>query len=123
MNPDQFWTSQDGQILKIKNKDKQTLALALAFWPRNPTEFEFLKSNLADLKFTERSSLARIGIEMLRKGRPKLDGNRVVMEVEASIYDQSFPNTPYWRKLLRLGTPVGRLFFAPAEAKLSSTEI
>jgi|UniRef100_UPI0040496C45 predicted Rossmann-fold nucleotide-binding protein len=123
MNPDQFWTSQDGQILKIKNKDKQTLALALAFWPRNPTEFEFLKSNLADLKFTERSSLARIGIEMLRKGRPKLDGNRVVMEVEASIYDQSFPNTPYWKKLLRLGTPVGRLFFAPAEAKLSSTEI
>jgi predicted Rossmann-fold nucleotide-binding protein len=123
MNPDQFWTSQDGQILKIKNKDKQTLSLALAFWPRHPAEFEFLKSNLTDLRFTERSSLARIGIEMLLKGRPKLDGNRVILEVEAYIYDQSFPNTPYWKKLLRLGTPVGRLFYAPASAKLSSTEI
>src|SRR3954470_15010096 len=65
MNPDQFWTSQDGQILTVKNKDERAVALTLAFWPRNPTEFDFLKAHLAALKFTERSSLARIGIEML----------------------------------------------------------
>jgi len=123
MQTDQFWTSQDGQILKLKSKDPQTMTLTLAFWPRQPTEFEFLKANLPVLRFTERSSLARIGIEMRVMGAPELDGNRVVLEVEAYIYDQSFPNTAYWKKLLRQGTPIGRLFHAPAAAKLSSTEI
>src|SRR5664279_536776 len=68
MNADQFWTSLDGQILTVKNKDERTVALTLAFWPRNPAELDFLKSRLAELHFTERSSLARIGIEMLTHG-------------------------------------------------------
>ena len=40
MTPDQFWTSQDGQILTVKNKDERSATLTLAFWPRNPAEFE-----------------------------------------------------------------------------------
>ncbi len=123
MNPEQFWTSQDGQVLAIKPKDERTVTLTLAFWPRHPAEFDFLKSHLATLRFTERSSLARIGIEMLLQGAPTVDSNRLVLEAEAFIYDQSFPNAPYWKKLLRPGTPVGRLFYAPTSAKLSSTEI
>jgi hypothetical protein len=123
MHPDQFWTSQDGQILNLKSKDENTVALTLAFWPRHPAEFEFLKANLATLRFTERSSLARIGIEMIFHHAPAVEGNRLVLEAEAFIYDQSFPNAPYWKKLLRPGTPVGRLFHAPVSAKLSSTEI
>lgn len=123
MNPDQFWTSQDGQILTVKNKDERTVALTLAFWPRNPPEFEFLKSLHADLKFSERSSLARIGIEMLTHGAPRLEGNRLELDADAFIFDPSFPNAPYWKKLLRSGSPVGRLFHAPAAAKLSTGEI
>src|SRR5882724_9318012 len=123
MNPDQFWTSQDGQILQIKNKDEQAVSVTLAFWPRHPAEFEFIKANLADLKFSERSSLARIGIEMLIHGAPAIDGNRVVLSADAFIYDPSFPNAPYWKKLLRTGSPVGRLFRAPPAAKLTTAEI
>ena len=123
MNPDQFWTSQDGQILAVKNKDDRTVALTLAFWPRQPAEFEFLKANLAALRFTERSSLARIGIEMLVNSAPHVEGNRVELAADAFIYDPSFPNAPYWKKLLRIGAPVGRLFYAPAAAKLSTGEI
>ncbi len=123
MNSEQFWTSQDGQILTVKNKDDRSVSLTLAFWPRHPAEFEFLKQHLADLKFSERSSLARIGIEMIIHGQPRLEGNRVELEAEAFIYDPSFPNAPYWKKLLRSGAPVGRLFFAPAAAKLSTGEI
>ncbi|MFZ9682262.1 MAG: LOG family protein [Cephaloticoccus sp.] len=122
MTPDTFWTSQDGQILSLKIK-KDVVALTLAFWPRHPQEFEFLKAHLAGLRFTERSSLARIGIEMRLRGEPELDGNRVTLRAEAFLYDGSFPNAAYWQKLLRPGTPVGRLFYAPAAAKLSSTEI
>jgi len=123
MNPDQFWTSQDGQILHLKASGDNRLNLVLAFWPRNPNEFAFLKAHLSELRFSERSSLARIGIEMLLKGTPQLDGNRLTLEAEAFLYDTSFPNALYWPKLLRLGTPIGRLFYAPPAAKLSSTEI
>ncbi|MET0262426.1 MAG: LOG family protein [Rariglobus sp.] len=123
MHPDQFWTSQDGQILTIKNKDERTVSLTLAFWPRNPAELEFLKDRIAQLNFTERSTLARIGIEMLTTGRPELEGGRVVVAADAFIFDDSFPNAGYWKKLLRPGTPVGRLFYAPDAAKLSTGEI
>jgi predicted Rossmann-fold nucleotide-binding protein len=123
MNPDQFWTSQDGQILTVKNRDDRTVALTLAFWPRHPAEFEFLKANVAALRFTERSSLARIGIEMLVHAKPHLEGNRLELSADAFIYDSTFPNASYWKKLLRVGAPVGRLFFAPPAAKLSTAEI
>ncbi|MEO6875933.1 MAG: LOG family protein [Opitutaceae bacterium] len=123
MNPDQFWTSLDGQILTVKNKDERTVALTLAFWPRNPAELDFLKPILTELHFTERSSLARIGIEMLTGGGVHLEGNRLVLSADAFIYDTSFPNASFWKKLLRPGTPAGRLFFAPTASKLSTDEI
>lgn len=123
MNGDQFWTSQDGQILTVKNKDERTVTLTLAFWPRHPTELEFLKACVGVLQFSERSSLARIGVEMAIQGSPRVEGNRVEMEVDAFIFDASFPNAAYWKKLMRVGAPVGRLFFAPAAAKLSTAEI
>ncbi|MCF3652148.1 LOG family protein [Synoicihabitans lomoniglobus] len=124
MTPDEFWTSQDGQILSVRPQgDNEPVALTLAFWPRHPSELEFMTAHLADLKFTERSTLARIGIDMLTQGEPSLDGNRIVIEAEAFLYDPSFPHADYWRKLLRLGSPVGRLFRAPATAKLTTEEI
>jgi predicted Rossmann-fold nucleotide-binding protein len=123
MNPEQFWTSQDGQILTVKNKDDRTVTLTLAFWPRHPAEFDFLKANLAALQFSERSSLARIGIEMATQGEPRVEGNRLELTADAFIYDASFPNAPYWKKLMRVGSPIGRMFYAPASAKLSTGEI
>lgn len=123
MHPDNFWTSQDGQILTIKNKDARTVSLTLAFWPRTPAELDFLKDRLAQLNFTERSTLARIGIEMTTKGPAMLEGGRIVMVAEAFLFDDSFPNAPYWKKLLRLGIPVGRLYYAPESAKLTTAEI
>ena len=123
MNPDQFWTSLDGQILTVRNHDERTVELTLAFWPRNAAEFEFLKLHLSELQFSERSSLARIGIEMQLQGPPFVDGHRLAMRAEAFIFDSSFPNAAYWKKLLRPGAPVGRLFHAPAGAKLSTQEI
>jgi predicted Rossmann-fold nucleotide-binding protein len=122
MNENQFWHSTDGQILTVKNKGDKA-ALTLAFWPRNAAEMEFLKARLPEIHFTERSSLARIGIEMHLNGAPTVDGNRILLSADAFIYDANFPNAPYWKKLLRPGTPIGRLFYAPAAAKLSTAEI
>src|SRR5580698_861394 len=97
MSPEQFWTSQDGQILTVKNKDERTVTLTLAFWPRNPAEFDFLQAHLSELRFSERSSLARIGIEMLLQSPLAIDGHRLTLGVDAFIYDTSFPNSPYWK--------------------------
>jgi predicted Rossmann-fold nucleotide-binding protein len=123
MHADQFWTSQDGQILSVKNKDERTVTLTLAFWPRHPAEFDFLKASLGALKFSERSSMARIGIEMQVHGQPHVEGNRLELEADAFLYDHSFPNAAYWKKLMRVGAPIGRLFNAPTAAKLSTAEI
>ena len=123
MPPDSFWTSQDGQILTVKNRDERSVALTLGFWPRHPEELAWLAPRLAGLKFTERSSLARIGIEMVVHGPPVLDGARLVLTAEAFLFDASFPNASYWKKLLRPGVPVGRLFDAPPTAKLATDEI
>jgi predicted Rossmann-fold nucleotide-binding protein len=123
MSTEQFWTSQDGQILTVKNKDEQNVTLTLAFWPRNPAEFDFMKARRGELKFTERSSLARIGIEMQALGGLEVDGNRLVLVVDAFAFDMSFPNSGYWKKLMRSGVPVGRLFHAPVSEKLTSDEI
>ena len=123
MDQHEFWTSQDGQLLTVRQKDERFVSLTLAFWPRNPAELEFLKANIADLKFSERSSLARIGIEMILQGPVTLDGHRLILEADAFIYDTNFPNSSYWKKLLRPGSPVGRLFYAPPAAKLSTGEI
>lgn len=123
MHPDHFWTSQDGQIISIKNKDARSVSLVMAFSPRHPAELDCLKDRLAQLNFTERSTLARIGIEMNVRGPAVLDNGRVLLTADAFLYDDSFPNAPYWKKLLRVGTPVGRLFYAPEKAKLSTAGI
>lgn len=123
MDPEYFWFSTDGQILAVKRKDAATLSLVLAFWPRHPAELDFIRARLADIQFTERSTLARIGIEMISAGAPTVDHNRLLFETDAFLFDPSFPNATYWKKLLRPGTPVGRLFYAPESVKLSTNEI
>jgi len=60
MQPEHFWCSNDGQILTIKAKDSTTLSLSLAFWPRHPTELEFILAHQEEIHFSERSTLARI---------------------------------------------------------------
>ena len=122
MTSDHFWHSQDGQIHALRKKN-DLLSLTLAFRPRSAAELAFMQEHLASLHFTERSSLARIGIEMAVTSAPIFENNKVLIEAEAFVFDKGFPNATYFQKLLRPGTPVGRLFYAPETAKLSSDEI
>jgi len=50
--------------------------------------------------------MARIGVEMLSHSSPRLEGNRVELTADAFIFDASFTNAPYWKKLMRVGAPV-----------------
>ncbi len=123
MHPAQFWTSPDGQILTVRNKDERAVRLTLAFWPRHPAELEALRPLLPRLRFSLRSSLARIGLEVTLTGPLRIEGGRLELDAEAFLYDPSFPHAAYWKKLLRVGAPAGRLYHAPAEAKLTTAEI
>jgi predicted Rossmann-fold nucleotide-binding protein len=123
MNPHAFWTSTDGHILALRRKDPRTLVLTLAFHAHTPAEWDFMRLHAPALRFTERSTLARIGIEMITHGTPRVDGKRLLLEADAFLFDDSFPNASFWSQLLRPGVPVGRLFHAPAQARLTSTQI
>ena len=123
MHPEHFWTSPDGQILTVKNKDERSVRLTLAFWPRHPAELEALRPLLPRLRFSLRSSLARIGLEVTLTGPLRIEGGRLELDAEAFLYDPSFPHAAYWKKLLRVGAPAGRLYHAPVEAKLTTAEI
>lgn len=123
MHPEHFWTSPDGQILTVRNKDERSVRLTLAFWPRHPAELEALRPLLPRLRFSLRSSLARIGLEVILTGPLRVEGGRLELDAEAFLYDPSFPHAAYWKKLLRVGAPAGRLYHAPAEAKLTTAQI
>jgi hypothetical protein len=60
---------------------------------------------------------------MITSGEPRLERNRLILDTDAFLFDASFPDAPVWKKLLRPGTPVGRLFYAPESAKLTTNEI
>lgn len=99
------------------------MRVTLAFWPRHPAELEALRPLLPRLRFSLRSSLARIGLEVTLTGPLRVEGGRLELDAEAFLYDPSFPHAAFWKKLLRVGAPAGRLYHAPAEAKLTTAEI
>ncbi|MFP4541529.1 MAG: LOG family protein [Opitutales bacterium] len=123
MDTSEFWTSQDGKLLSVEPLDERRLRLTIGFRPRHPGEQAFLAEHAGSLAFTERSTLARIGIEMIAQGAPGFDGQHAVLEAEAFLFDESFPHAGYWRELMRVGTPVGRLYHAPESVRLSTAEI
>jgi predicted Rossmann-fold nucleotide-binding protein len=123
MKPNTFWISQDGVIVSVRDKSDRGVLLTVAFKLSSPEEIEFARANLAHLQFSERSTLARIGIEVFSPKPPSLNGDTLFLHSEAFVYDASYPSAGCFKKLLRRGTPVGRLFYAPEKNKLTSSEI
>jgi predicted Rossmann-fold nucleotide-binding protein len=123
MNSESFWISQDGVILAQRDKSGDVLELTISFETRNREELEFLRPRLNQLNFSERSRLARTGIELFTVGKIRIKKDKLIATAEAFVIDKSFPSHRCFRKLLKSGIAVGRLFFAPETAKLKSTEI
>lgn len=124
MNRETFWISEDGIITTAKENPKsQLLELTITFQLREPKEIEFVADRLEAIHFTERSSLARIGLEIMATHKPRLNRDRLILQCEAFLYDSTFPCASYYRELLKPGAAAGRLFYAPESQKLSSHEI
>jgi predicted Rossmann-fold nucleotide-binding protein len=123
ISPDAFWTSPDGRILAVRRKDERTLTLSIGFGPRQPAEWDFMQTHAEELRFTLRSTIARIGLEMMPHGAPHIGDKRLELEADVFLYDPSFALAGYWQTLFRPGVPVGRLFRAPAAAQLTASEV
>lgn len=118
-----FWISADGTLLEAREVDEHKLALTLAFRMRSPGERAFVEARLPDIQFSERSTLARIGIEVIATGQARLEGDRILMDAEAFMLGPNFPCATYFKTILKPGIPVGRLFHAPVENRLTTDEI
>ncbi|MGH8020071.1 MAG: LOG family protein, partial [Opitutaceae bacterium] len=123
MKPNTFWISPDGVIVSTRAKSGSRLHITIAFKPGSAADLEFAREHCAQLQFSERSTLARIGIELVCPRPPRLEGDRLVLQGEAFVYDQTFPSACCLDKLLSRGVSAGRLFYAPEQNKLTATEV
>ncbi|EDY80999.1 hypothetical protein VDG1235_616 [Verrucomicrobiia bacterium DG1235] len=124
MNDESFWISDDGLISSIKNHSSSTtIDLTVTFKLRTPQEIAFVSERLDKIQFTERSSLARIGIEIYSPRPARINRDRLILDCEAFVYDTNFPCAPFADKLLQTGIAVGRVFYAPESQKLTADEI
>lgn len=120
---DEFWISIDGTILSQRKTDPATVELTVQFPLRNEREQTELRDLLPKLQFSERSRLARIGIELFLTGGIHIEKNTIVAIAKAFVIDQEFPSFDCLPRLLHPGIEVGRLFHFPERAKLNSEEI
>jgi predicted Rossmann-fold nucleotide-binding protein len=123
MKPNTFWISSDGVVVSSREKSDDTALVTIAFKLESPADLAFASEHAASLQFSERSTLARVGIELICPKPPKVEGDSLVLRGEAFVYDRSFPSAHCFSRLLRRGTPAGRLFYAPEQNKLSATEV
>jgi hypothetical protein len=123
MNTDSFWISGDGEVLSQGDKNNTVIDLTIGFKTRNAAELEFLSRHLDQLQFTERSRLARAGIEIFTVGPVRLEGDILVANAEAFVIDKSFPTFNCFRNLLKPGIAIGRLCYATESDQISSAQV
>ncbi|HEX9784746.1 MAG TPA: LOG family protein [Opitutaceae bacterium] len=123
MKPNTFWISSDGVIVAAREMSEQQLQVTIAFKLLSAADVEFARAHCEQLQFSERSTLARVGIEVICPKPPKLEGSQLLLRGEAFVYDPTFPTASCFKNLLRRGTSAGRLYYAPEQNKLSATEV
>ncbi len=123
MKPNTFWISPDGVIVAARAKSELALELTVSFKLRHRADFEHARAHAKALQFSERSTVARIGVEVFSPQPPRVQRDTITLQCEAFVYDQHFPSAKCFHELMRPGLAVGRLFHAPEQNKLTSTEI
>lgn len=123
MKLNSFWISPDGVITALRPKSELSLELTVVFHLTNRADLDFARAHTRKLQFSERSTLARMGIEVFSPQPPRLQRDKLTLQCEAFVYDRRFPSAACFRELMQPGLAVGRMFHAPEQNKLSSTEV
>ena len=116
--------SDDGVITKIINSNSRAITFKTTFGLNVPL-IERLKKQSEDIVFSERSRIARLGVQI--KCEPPtaddLQGNQITLNQVASPMIPGYPGLEALRDFITLGLPVGRLVFCDPDALLTSDEV
>ncbi len=119
-----FLQSHDGVISKVLESNRQTITFRTAFGLSEPL-VERLKHQPEHLVFSERSRIARLGIQ-INCEPPRADqlvGNNIHLTLVASPVIPGYPGLDDLKDFFAIGLPVGRLVFCDPEALLTSDEV
>ena len=116
--------SDDGIIAKVVKANSRVITFQTTFG-LNDQLIERLKSQSEHIVFSERSRIARLGVQI--KCEPPsadaLEGDRVTLTLVASPVIPGYPGLNALRDFFTLGLPVGRLVFCDPAALLTSDEV
>ena len=116
--------SDDGIITQILNANSRAITFQTTFG-LNDQLIERLKNQSEDIVFSERSRIARLGVQI--KCEPPtaddLKGDRITLQQIASPVILGYPGLKALREFITLGLPVGRLVFCDPDALLTSDEV
>jgi len=116
--------SGDGVIARVLDVEANRIRFQAQFGLRPPL-VDLLKTQPQDIVFSERSRIARLGVQ-IKSEQPHVDnlhGDHIVLNLEATSAIPGYPGLDQMRDFFTLGLPVGRLVFCDPEALLSSDEV
>jgi hypothetical protein len=116
--------SEDGLITKIIDANAKLITFEAIFGLSDEL-IEQLKNQPEHIVFSERSRIARLGIQ-IECEPPGLDGleaDKITLTLVASAVISGYPGLNEIKDFFGLGLPVGRLVFCDPDALLSSDEV
>ncbi|MDA8142327.1 MAG: LOG family protein [Desulfobacteraceae bacterium] len=117
--------SDDGLIIKVLNHSGNKITFQSAFGLSHHM-IERLKSQPEHIMFSERSRIARLGIQITCEppSIDQLNGDMLIVTLTAtSAMIPGYPSLDQLRPFFDEGLPVGRMVFCDPEALLSSEEV
>jgi predicted Rossmann-fold nucleotide-binding protein len=116
--------SDDGVILKVIAQEPNRIRFQSAFG-LSPHMIRRLKSHPEHIVFSERSRIARLGIQITCSALDdnQLEDDVLIVEQEARAVIPGYPSLDMLRPFFDQGLPVGRLVFCDPNTLLSSEEV
>jgi predicted Rossmann-fold nucleotide-binding protein len=116
--------SGDGVITKVTEANRHAISFQAAF-ELTDIFIDRLKHQAQHLVFSERSRIARLGVNILgdAPSPERLEGSTLVLDLQASAVIQGYPGLDVLRDLFTAGLPVGRLVYLNPDALLTSEEV
>ena len=116
--------SEDGLITKVIDANDQSITFEAVFGLSDEL-IEQLKNQPEHIVFSERSRIARLGIQIQcdPPGIGSLEADKITLTLVASAVISGYPGLKEIKDFFSLGLPVGRLVFCNPDALLSSDEV
>jgi hypothetical protein len=116
--------SEDGYITRVLRAGPRQLVFETAFGLRGPLA-EFLKSRPEHVLFSERSRIARLGVQIESEpvAAARLRQGQAILTLKASAVIPGYPRLADLRDFFTHGLPVGRLVYCDPQALLTSEEV